>query len=228
MVARPTLSVKPWCGRALSPDCELKRQAVQKWTYLHQGRPFSLPVADLAKVALVAAAYPLTISNSMATCLWDTPVDYYPQSPSCPDFDYRRFDFSQVYKSCGPPGVHSERCCDTVWALSSIIYFERMNRTRVTLFEVRACDLSFGVLLGTGCFEIQKSRACRLKDFDPTENVLCTRTTLSSLFRPRVVIVPEAHIYTNDALRTRIHPDFLSRPLRLTVAISIQPIPTTV
>jgi hypothetical protein len=93
-------------------------------------------LADLANVALVAAAYPLTIANSIATCLWQTPVDYFSQAPSCPDLDHRRFDFLAVYKSCGPPGIHSKRCCDTVNALPSIIYFERINRTPVALFEV--------------------------------------------------------------------------------------------
>jgi hypothetical protein len=157
---RYCFSSKHGAGVHFPQDCEIERKGrpkmgfpsslparafIRSWSVEKRGSDSVLaPVADLAKVALVAAAYPLTIVNSMATCLWDTPVDYYPQSPSCPDFDHRRFDFSQVYKSCGPPGVHSERCCDTVWALSSIIYFERINRTRMTLFEVRARGLLGG------------------------------------------------------------------------------------
>jgi hypothetical protein len=92
--------------------------------------------ADLARIALVAAAYPLTIANSIASCIWNNPVDSLPQSPTCTALRIDRLDLSSAYASCGPPAIQSDRCCDVLLALASASVFDFVDRTGHNNFEV--------------------------------------------------------------------------------------------
>jgi hypothetical protein len=101
----------------------------------------SIP-ADLARIALVAASYPLTIANSIATCLWSNPVDATPQAPTCTALRYDRVDFTPAYNSCGPPGIQKDHCCDVLLAIGGLLWYERINRTGLMNYEVgRVCCL---------------------------------------------------------------------------------------
>jgi hypothetical protein len=92
--------------------------------------------ADLARIALVAAAYPLTIANSIASCIWNNPVDSLPQSPTCTAFRTDRLDFSSAYASCGPPAIQGDRCCDILLAIGGDLWFDFVDRTGLINYEV--------------------------------------------------------------------------------------------
>jgi hypothetical protein len=92
--------------------------------------------ADLARIALVAAAYPLTIANSIASCIWNNPVDSLPQSPTCTAWRIDRMDFSSAYASCGPPAIQGDRCCDVLLVIAGAFWFDFVDRTGLLNYEV--------------------------------------------------------------------------------------------
>ncbi|GAQ86301.1 Protein kinase superfamily protein [Klebsormidium nitens] len=135
---------------------------------------------DLANIALVAAAYPLSIANSIATCLWNSPVDNLPQSATC-SLGYDAVDYSNVVRACGPLKEQGNRCCDTVLAVGGQVWYEFINRTGTPNYETEtnACTASFkAALVANGLLETLYEE-CRLSSFIPLIALRCNKYTVT-------------------------------------------------
>jgi hypothetical protein len=93
-------------------------------------------LAELAQLVLVAASYPLTIANSIATCLWATTITPLPQSGSCTAFDFRQIDWLPATRACSQTGSYRASCCNIILAMSGLLAQGYVNRTGTIDFQV--------------------------------------------------------------------------------------------
>lgn len=92
--------------------------------------------AELARVALVTATWPILLANSIAGCLWNTPIENISQSPSCTTLDLGGVDYTPLYNACGPPQVRSDYCCSVLQATYTQLYATWTNATGLQDNEV--------------------------------------------------------------------------------------------
>lgn len=99
---------------------------------------------------MVAASYPLILANSISFCLFNTAIDYVPQSPKCTSLDFSGVDYTPIYNTCGPPQLRSTYCCATIQAVFIQLYATYTNVTGQINNEVR---LSLDLLSCTKSFQ---------------------------------------------------------------------------
>ncbi|GAQ79963.1 Protein kinase superfamily protein [Klebsormidium nitens] len=100
---------------------------------------------DLAQVAMTAAAYPVTLANSMARCLHLIEITPVPQRPKCTIFDWDSIEYTGVVPCCGPQQVRPDRCCEMILGMYGQVHSLYLNQTGHGFVEdqAEACAAEF-------------------------------------------------------------------------------------
>ncbi|GAQ91607.1 Protein kinase superfamily protein [Klebsormidium nitens] len=159
-----------WNQQNCSSCVKSTDQLIASLRYTTKGDPSVFSNAqcqDLARVALVAAAYPLLLSNYISVCLFNTAIDYVPQSSTCTSLEYSGVDFTPIYNACGPPQIRSTYCCAVVQALFIQLYATYTNVTGMINNEVDAvaCIEQFRTELVAHGVEGSKVDTCRINSY---------------------------------------------------------------
>jgi hypothetical protein len=110
---------------------------------------------------MTAAAYPLSIANSISRCLHDVEIASVVQATKCTVFDWKRLDYTSLAMSCGPQKIRADRCCNYILGMLSQLNTIYRNRTGHELPQVGppAC---LGVLSFVVCSKRAAVPGCQL------------------------------------------------------------------
>jgi hypothetical protein len=113
---------------------------------------FPFFTADLAQVAMTAAAYPLSIANSISRCLHNVEITPIVQATKCTAFDWKSLNYTSLAMSCGPQKIRADRCCNYILGMHGQVHSVYRNRTghEIPLVGPPAC---LGVLSFVVCSE---------------------------------------------------------------------------
>jgi hypothetical protein len=94
--------------------------------------------ADLAQVAMTAAAYPLVIANEISLCMHAIDIGPVPHASKGTDYNWQTANLTSFILSCGLKQIRPDRCCSLIVGAfgqqDALLY----NRTGSSLGQVRS------------------------------------------------------------------------------------------
>lgn len=91
---------------------------------------------------MTAAAYPLSVANSISQCLHGVDISPIVLAKTCTAFDWKSANFTSVALSCGQ-NVRADRCCNLVLGMYGQQQAFHMNQTGRAANQVRASGSIF-------------------------------------------------------------------------------------